>query len=592
MNFKNLTLTAVLGTVILLGCNPKQQTETGSVKEVMDDFVTKLYSELDSAQLDTLREDYILNKLSEKDKVVLSTNYWTFEVDVPVTVSLMRDMDQKVVPFWFTKSGFKKTDMVVKNELSTYEVWQKNFEKGAIGLGINGFDKHRPVYFISVGAQKPTEQVTISNMVPAQYGLEEMKKGAFVYHDWDSLILTEMPESLVGQKLFTTVRGRAREAHIVGAFRKTISPSTELPDQILQTWSADPKTTLDIQWRTKLTVKDGLVKYWQQNQSDTLEQKASVYEMEDRLLQNDRYVNRFTANLSNLKPGETYFYKVGSTNGKWSKEANFKTESAKNDGFSYIWFGDTHYSPVWGDMIQKAFKRHPESAFYSIAGDLVSTGLHRNEWDEFFQYSGNVFQHKPLMPVPGNHDSQDGLGAWMYQELFSFPKNGPTEESEERTYSFEYQNALYLQIDATLPNDDQTAWIEKTLKESKATWKFVMFHFPPYNFVEPYDEIRAEWCSLFDKYHVDMVMSGHMHYYLRTKPMFAGKEVSDPSKGTIYLMSISIPGKQDEWLPEDYAVVRYPDGPLYQHMAIKGNTLTYRSLDPAGNLKDELIIKK
>ena len=592
MKLKNLTLATLLGAGVLFGCNQEKEGSHATVKSVMDDFVTQLYAELDSAQLDTIQEGYILQQLSQNDQEVLATKFWNFEVNVPVTVSLMRDTDQKVVPFWIEKSGFKKTDMVVKNEMSTYEVWQKDFDKGPIGLGISGFDKHRPVYFLSVGPQQPSDVLEITNITPSQYGLEEMKPGSFVYHDWDSLILSEVPESLVGQKLFTTVRGRAREAHIVGAFRKTIYPSSETPDQILQTWSDDPKTTVNIQWRTNTTVADGLVKYWLENSTDTLTKDATVFMMEDRLLQNDRYVNRFTAKITRLDSGKKYQYKVGTKNGKWSEIATFDTEPATEEGFSYIWFGDTHYSPIWGDMAQKAFKRHPEAAFYSIAGDLVSTGLHRNEWDEFFQYTGNVFQNKPLMPVPGNHDSQDGLGAWMYQELFSFPENGPTEESKERTYSFEYQNALYLQIDATLPDADQTAWIEKTLKNSKAKWKFVMFHFPPYNFVEPYDYIRANWCTLFDKYHVDMVMSGHMHYYLRTKPMYAGKEVSDPSKGTIYLMSISIPGKQEEWLPEEYAVIRYPDGPLYQHLAIKGNTLTYRSLDPAGKLKDELIIKK
>eukprot|EP01034_Spumella_vulgaris_P013857 gene13857-17708_t len=62
-------------------------------------------------------------------------------------------------------------------------------------------------------------------------------------------------------------------------------------------------------------------------------------------------------------------------------------------------------------MAQKALKIHPEISFFDIAGDLVSTGLNRDEWDELWQYSGGVFRNKPLMPVPGNHDSQDGLGA-------------------------------------------------------------------------------------------------------------------------------------------------------------------------------------
>ncbi len=577
---------------MFLSCKNKKATESDTVKTVMDEAVTRLYKDLKPAQLDTISEKYIMTFLTKDELHTLATKFWTFEVNVPVTVSIMRDSAQKVVPFWIEESGFKKTTMFVKNESYAYEVWQKNFDAGKIELGINGFDKNRPVYFVSVGSQKKNDDLKITNVLPSEYPLMTMKKGAFTYHDWDSLILTEVPESLVGQQLFTTVRGRAREAHLVGAFRKTLFPSSPNPDQIMLTWSDDPKTSMNIQWRTSMEAKDGIVKYWQNNSVDTLISTASVFKMEDRLLQNDRYVNRFTAKLTGLKPGTDYQYIVGSRTGKWSTLASFKTESATNNGFSFIWFGDTHKSPIWGDMAQKALKRHPEISFFDIAGDLVSTGLHRDEWDELWQHSGGVFRSKPLMPVPGNHDSQDGLGAGMYQEMFSLPENGPKGLPKEMTYSFNYQDAMFLMIDATLSVPAQSAWVEEKLKTSKAKWKFVFFHFPPYNFVEPYDEIRKEWGTLFDKYHVDMVMNGHMHYYLRTKPMNNGKEMSSPAQGTIYTMSISIPGKQEEWLPEDYAVVRYKDGPLYQHISMKGNTLIFKCFDPEGNVKDEFKIIK
>jgi len=586
------TLLCFIFLLTFLSCKKNNSPGNGTVKDVVDGAVTRLYEKLTAAELDTVSDSYIRQFLTADEKDILAKNFWKFKVNVPVTVSLMRDTVQKILPFWIEESGFKKTGLFVKNEMYTYEVWQKDFDQGEIGLGINGFDKHRPVYFVSVAPQVKKDSLKVTDVYPGEYNLSVLKKGAFTYHDWDGLILTDVPAQLEGQVLFTTVRGRAREAHLTGAFRRTETPSSDKPDQLLLTWSADPKTTVNVQWRTNTTVKDGVVKYWQIGKTDTLSATATAFEMEDRLLQNDRYVKRFTAKLTGLAPGSEYQYKVGSKNGNWSDAAGFRTENADNDGFSFIWFGDTHYSKIWGDMAQKAYQRHPDAAFYSIAGDLVSTGLHRNEWDALWSIQGNVFANRPLMPVPGNHDSQDGLGAWMYKEMFSLPENGPEKLPKEMTYSFVYQDALFLNIDGTLPVKEQTAWIEAQLKNSKAKWKFAMFHFPPYNFVEPYDEIMQEWCTLFDKYHVDMVMSGHMHYYLRTKPMYAEKPVADPSKGTIYTMSISIPGKQDEWPAEDYAVVRYPDGPLYQHISMKGNKLVYKSLDPEGNIKDQLVIEK
>jgi hypothetical protein len=590
-SFKELIRCFVL-FLTLLSYGFETAAQPDAVKTVMDGVVTRLYKNLDAAQLDTISEAYLMNFLTTEELHTLATKYMTFEVNVPVTVSLMRDSAQKVMPFWIAKSGFKKTTMLVKNENYSYEVWEKDFDKGEVALGINGFDKNRPVYFISVSPKQKENDLTISKVYPSEYPLMTMKKGAFTYHDWDGLILTEVPPVLEGGRLFTTVRGRAREAHLVGAFRKTLFPASDNPDQLLLTWSKDPKTTMNIQWRTNGLVQNGLVKYWEDKSSDTLTTAASLYKMEDRLLQNDRYINRYTARLENLKPENKYHYLVGSKTGNWSAKASFDTEAPAKDGFSFIWFGDTHKSPIWGDMAQKALKRHPGTSFFSIAGDLVSTGLDRNEWDELWQYPGDVFRSKPLMPVPGNHDSQDGLGAGMYQAMFSLPENGPEGLPKEMTYAFDYQGALFLMIDATLSVPAQNAWIEEKLKSSKAKWKFVFFHFAPYNFVEPYDEIRREWCTLFDKYHVDMVMSGHLHYYLRTRPMFDNKPAANASKGTIYTMSVSIPGKQEEWLPEDYAVVRYPGGPLYQHISIKDNILTYQCLDPDGKIRDAFEIVK
>ena len=144
-----------------------------------------------------------------------------------------------------------------------------------------------------------------------------MKVGAFTYHDWSGLLLTEVPEKLVGQKLFTTVRGRAREAHVINAFRKTPFPSSNNVDQIMLTWSGSPKTTIDIQWRTNTTVPDGVVRYWIDGGSDTLRMSASREVIQDRMLFNDRYVHRFTTTLKYLKPGSRYRYQAGSqTNAK------------------------------------------------------------------------------------------------------------------------------------------------------------------------------------------------------------------------------------------------------------------------------------
>jgi hypothetical protein len=349
---------------------------------------------------------------------------------------------------------------------------------------------------------------------------------------------------------------------------------------------------MDIQWRTHTEVEEGIVKYWREG-GDTLTATAEKFVMEDRMLENDRYIHRFTAHLSGLESGQEYHYTVGSEAPEnWSEKSTFSTELVNTEAFSFIWFGDTHRSQVWGDILQKAHARFPDAAFYSIAGDLVTTGLYRDEWDMFFGYSQNVFSEKPLMPVPGNHDRQDGLGAWMYYAFFSLPENGPAPIDPESTYAFEYGNALFLMLDCTSPIEDQSAWIEQQLSNTDATWKFAIFHFPPYNFEEPYPDIQATWGALFDKHHVDMVMGGHIHYYMRSNPMHGGQVVNSPKEGTVYAISIGTSGRHESIGEEPYAEVRFAEGPFYQHMNIEGKRLTYQTFDQEGELRDELIIQK
>ncbi len=575
------------------GCRGRaEKDQEPSVREVADHFVTRLYDTWTPEQMDTLSSRGILSLLTGPEKKALAERYWVFDINVPSKVSLMRHKDQEEVPFWLEAAGFSKTDLTVENEMYVYEVWQKDFPAGRVKLGINGFDKHRPVYFVSVKPLSEKDSLSVSPVFPESRHTLKMDTGAFTYHDWDGLVLTKVPEPLRGGQLLTTIRGRAREAHLIHAFRDTPFPSSAVPDQVLLTWSGDPASSQDIQWRTAKDVKESLVQYWPDGLTDTATVAGKAFVMEDRLLRNDRFVNRYTARLSNLKAGTKYRYRAGNNKTGWTEVFSFDTAPEKVKSFSYIWFGDTHLSPVFGDMLQKTRERHPGISFYQIAGDLVSTGLHRDEWDKLFAYTGTVFASKPVMTIPGNHDSQDGLGAWMYKEMFSYPENGPSGVPAEMTYAYRYGNALFLMIDATSPLQVQTEWIKKQLSETDAVWKFVMFHFPPYNFVEPYPDIIAEWGPVFDKYHVDMVMGGHMHYYLRTKPIYNDQVVKDFSKGTVYTMSISIEGKQEEWPEEEYAVKRYPGGPLYQHMAIDGKTLRYVCYDPEGNIKDELSITK
>jgi len=586
-----IKLSLLFLSLLFLFCSEGPKT----VKDVIDETVTEMYQTMGREELNTLTNDKVINLFSKNDLEILATKYWMFDINVPAIVSVMREKGQRITPYWLEEYGFSRTDVVVKNELNTFEVWQKEFPAGRVGLGMNGFDGYGRHYFVSVQPVNENDELLLSNFFPEKQYVAEMKVGAFTYHDWDELVLTEVPESLKGGKLLTTIRGRAREAHLIHAFRETKFPSSEKPDQIMLTWSKDPKTTQSIQWRTNTNVSKDVVRYWEKEDEEKnyKEVEAKIKVMEDRLLQNDRYINRYTAVAENLELGTEYNYKVGDpeTN-NWSDVAEFKTAPETSTPFSFIYFGDTHKSPHWGELINNAYTRFPDAAFYSIGGDLVSTGLHRDDWDLLFEYSSDVIKNRPLMSTLGNHDDQNGLGAWMYIDLFDLPKNAPENFPKEYTYSFEYGDALFLMLAATKPKEEQAVWLENQLKNSNAKWKIAMFHFPPYSYEEDYPVIRKKWGSLFDKYHVDLVFSGHVHYYMRSKPMYAEKPVKDAADGTIYVISIAVPNRVRPMTEEDFVDVRFAGEHLYQKIDINGDQLTFSANNIEGKVLDSFEINK
>ena len=578
--------------LLWLAVLPVAQAET-SVKAVMDDVVTRFMATMPEEQITKLDDSQILHLLTAEELNILATKYWCFDVDAPAVVSVMRDKKQSVVPFWLEKSGFKKSDLVVTNAEYQYEVWQKNFPAGRVELGINGFYGHRPHYFVCVGPQQSGRKVKLSHFFPDNQTADTMRKGAFVYHDWSDLLLENVPDVLQGQVLLQTIRGRAREAHLIGAFRKSPFPSSPQPDEVVLTWCGDPRTTQAVQWRASKEVKEGILRYKEKGSSgDWNEVSAQCEPLEDRLILNDRYVNHFTATLEELKPATSYVYVVGSPE-HWSDESTFTTAPEKTTAFSFAFLTDTHAKESFGQLVEQANTQYPDLAFATITGDLVSTGQYRDEWDALFHPAARFLQQKTLVPVLGNHDSLDGLGAGLYCSLFALPRESVANLDPEHVYHFEYGNALFLVLDVTTDIDANAKWMEEQLAKSKAMWKFALFHFPPYSAGDPEPDVLNKWTPIFDKYHVDFALSGHVHHYLRTHPMKAGNVVASPKDGTIYLINISIQADKVSTDKLPYrANPEVTQSPLCVVFSVDGNKVSVHTHDNTGKVVDSMEVTK
>ena len=235
-----------------------------------------------------------------------------------------------------------------------------------------------------------------------------------------------------------------------------------------------------------------------------------------------------------------------------------------------------------------------------MAGDLVDRGNERTNWDHFFLRAESIFDRVPVMPAVGNHEYLD-QGPRLYNAFFRLPDNGPEGVAPGLVYHFQYGSALFAVLDSTLavmsPTQarKQAEWLDRVLAESQAEWKFVMFHHTiyPSHPVRDNPVIREHWVPIFDKHHVDMVLQGHDHAYLRTHPMKANRRVSTSAEGTTYVVAVS-GDKFSGQGNRDYIEVGQTGLSTYQTLEIDeiAHRLTYRAWGDDGEVVDSLIIDK
>jgi 3',5'-cyclic AMP phosphodiesterase CpdA len=606
-----LGLSSVTGLLVghLALAHPSNQP---SIHDTMAGVIDRLKLKLPMESLQGISPELAVEFLTDQERKILGTSYWMFDVNVPVTVSVMRDRDQAEPHFWLTDQNWLKTEQLVQADGTSYEVWQKNFSAGHVGLGTNGFRRHWRHYFVTVQAQdsgavqaqnivavqaQDTKgKVSIRNMYPGMHRIARMTEGTPVFVYDSEYQLEKIPALLQGAVLVQAVENRVYETLLVDLFRSTPFPATPSPDQIVLTWSDAPATTQSIQWRTDTSVASTALRYREANHGDTIVNvPAETLPLIDSGLVNDSECHRHTVTLSNLTPATTYEYALAVGAG-WTKWIPFTTAPGQARPFKFIYMGDAQNGlDTWGRLIQKAHANEPDTAFYIMAGDLINRGIQRDDWDLFWHNAQGVFDRRQLVPAIGNHEDQGANGPWMYLDMFALPKNGSDAIAKERSYSFTYSNALFVVLDTNADIKAQTPWLEEQLANSAATWKFVVYHHPAYSSGPRRDNplVRKWWSPLFDKYHVDMALQGHDHAYLRTYPIKDNQRVESPEEGTVYVVSVSgtkFYDQADPWY-EEFGMTKVS---TYQvlDLTIEGATMTYKAYDIDGKIRDQLVIKK
>jgi acid phosphatase type 7 len=389
------------------------------------------------------------------------------------------------------------------------------------------------------------------------------------------------------------------------------SGATATPDHIALTWTGSPATTMTITWRTDASVTSGIVEY---QRGEKLSEKARQAKAEYLdFVTNLGTVRLFTATLTNLSPNSKYSYRVGS-GAQWSDPCAFSTASQKTSAFRFLIFGDSQSSitgdepyGMWRKTVHNAFAANPDAKFMVNVGDMVDYGQNLAHWNAWFAGAKGVVDRIPEMAVTGNHDSY-GLKEtslpqyWMMQWVM--PKNGPG-DLKNRVYSYDYGQAHFVVLDSQQEEQKQygdilkaqASWLEADLAASKAKWKIVFFHKPPYT-VHPKrnnKEIREAFCPIMEKYHVDLVFNAHDHGIARTYPIKDGAYMKKPSQGTIYYVAGQSGGKVYKDVQKmDWDVFFYnpTDQPNYFVVEVKDKKLFVKTLKQDGTVIDVFFIDK
>ena len=451
---------SILIVAATIGCRfDSSQDDVPSTRETLRRVGRRLSETCSERALTAIasRGDELLARLERSERAALGEGYVRFQVDRPVVVDVAAPIDS--IPFWLADRGFQETDLSLVNPDTRWKVYQKSFDRGSIGLGVNGLDRspaaHYVVFVRPLGGTRTspppgTPVVTLDQDQQASWRAVVTGDGVSASFDaWKPFAV--IPAELAGVVMLQPSHaGRHSSLLATGRVWKTHVISGPRPDQVAISFGADPAHELVWTWRTSPEVVASAVRII------TTAEKVRVVEGDSSRVEvpsvlNDPVVRRHRVAVGGLEPDCVYQYALGDgTPQGWGPCQIVKTAPAKDRPLRFLYLGDAQTGlERWGRLLETAVRRHPGMDFVVLAGDLVDRGNERTNWDHFFLRAAPVFDHLPVMPCVGNHEYLD-VGPRLYRAFFELPHNGPRGIDPDLAYSFEAGDACFAVLDSTL----------------------------------------------------------------------------------------------------------------------------------------------
>jgi predicted MPP superfamily phosphohydrolase len=165
-------------------------------------------------------------------------------------------------------------------------------------------------------------------------------------------------------------------------------------------------------------------------------------------------------------------------------------------------------------QMKAAYEKHPFE-FVLMLGDNIYTNGAAKHFKKKFElpYAPLLNDGVQFYASLGNHDVRKGLNAQIHYHNFNM--------GGRRYYSFLKGDVEFFALDSTKMDAAQLAWLEVNLQASTAHWKVAFFHHPLYSSGKRHGsemKLRAALEPLFTRFGVQVVFSGHDHFYERIQP--------------------------------------------------------------------------
>ncbi|HNS97400.1 MAG TPA: metallophosphoesterase family protein [Polyangiaceae bacterium] len=295
-------------------------------------------------------------------------------------------------------------------------------------------------------------------------------------------------------------------------------------------------------------------------------------ENQDDIFSGQNYY-RHEARLDDLDHGTDYLFRVGDTS--LSDVHRFRTAGGFGT-FHFIHMSDVHaYPPIGGRvkkaqaLVEQAQKKEKDIEFIVFTGDLTAWGAEYSHWHELA--SAPFVSDYPIAATPGNHDYYTSNATTVDERFFnavlSHPDNGAS-VAPNTTYWFKVNGAVFISLNsearATEAVDAQKAWVKQVVEENPAQYYIVYTHRGFFD-GSGSSVSKTSTYNLYGKWlealQVDLVLAGHEHVYVRTKPLQEGK-VSSDGLGTVYITANQIGdrGRQATSTPGELCAAIHGEG--------------------------------